>query len=103
MILDRTPINLAEAKKILEELPDNEKKTEMELYLKKFLKSKPEKIKKIKGDLEALDMLKIKRDHIVKITDLLPTDTSDLNKIFSDVSLSEDETNKILEIIKNNK
>ena len=45
-------------------------------------------------------LLKIKNEHIVKIVDLMPEDASDLNKIFTDVSLTEDETNKILDIIK---
>jgi len=100
MILDRTPLDLIEVKKILNDIPESEKKKEMEIYLKKFLKIKEEKAKKIKQNLEKLDLLKIKRDHIVKIIDLMPKDASDLNKIFSDVSLSEDEINKILEIIK---
>ena len=69
------------------------------ILLKKFLKIKPEKAKKIKEELEALDLLKMKNEHIVKIIDLLPEDASDLNKIFTDVSLTEDETNKILDVI----
>ena len=103
MILDRAPLNLNEVQEILKEIPDNEKKVEMELYLKKFLKIKPASAKKIKQELEALDLLKMKREHLVKIVDLMPEDTSEINKIFSDVSLNEDETNKILEIVKNNK
>jgi len=103
MIIDRQPLNLLEVKKILEKIPENEKKTQMELYLKKFLKIKAEKAKKIKEGLEKLDLLKIKNEHIVKIIDSVPEDASDLNKIFTDVSLNEDETNKILEIIKKSK
>src|SRR3989338_509217 len=41
--------------------------------------------------------------YIVKIVDLLPEDASDINKIFSDISLNEDEVNKILGIVKNSK
>ena len=103
MILDRQPLNLNELQGILKEIPDNEKKEQMELYLKKFLKTKSTQAKKIKEDLDALDLLKIKNEHIVKIIDLLPEDTSDLNKIYTDVSLTEDETNKILEVVKNAK
>jgi DNA-directed RNA polymerase subunit F len=103
MILDRTPLNLNEVKDLLKEVADSERKEEMETYLKKFAKTKPEQAKKIKEELEALDMLKLKREYMVKIIDLLPQDASDLNKIFIDVSLTEDETNKILEIIKNSK
>ncbi len=103
MIIDRTPLNLNEVQEILEKVPDNEKKEEIEVFLKKFLKTKPAQAKKIKEELEKLDLLKVKREHLVKIVDLLPKDVSDLNKIFTDVSLNEDETNKILEIVKNNK
>jgi len=45
-------------------------------------------------------MIKLKADHIVKVIDFLPEDASDVNKIFSDVSLDENETNKILDIVK---
>ncbi len=103
MILDRTPLNMNEVQKIIKDLPDSDKKQETELFLKKFLKTKPEQSKKIKQELEKLDSIKIKREHIVKISDLLPTDASDLNKIFNDVSLNEDEINKILEIVKSSK
>lgn len=103
MILDRTPLNMNEVEEIIKEIADSEKKQEMELFLKKFLKAKSGRGKKIKEELEKLDSIKIKRDHIVKIVDLLPEDVSDLNKIFIDVSLNEDENNKILEIVKNSK
>ena len=103
MILDRRPLNLNEVQEILKDIPDNEKKEQMEIYLKKFLKTKSTQGKKIKQELESLDLLKLKNEHIVKIIDLLPDDVSDLNKIFTDVSLTEDETNKILEVVKNSK
>lgn len=103
MILDRIPLNMNEVEEILKDIPESEKKTEAEEYLKKFIKAKPNQAKKLKEELEALDILKIKREHIVKIIDLLPEDASDLNKIFVDISLTEDETNKILDVIKNTK
>ena len=103
MILDRTPINMNEVQEIIADIDDSPKKEEMELYLKKFMKAKPAQAKKIKEEMEALDSIKVKRDHIVKIVDLLPADASDLNKIFTDVSLNEEEINKILEIVKNSK
>jgi len=103
MILDRQPLNLNEVEKILEDISDSDKKEETKDYLKKFLKTKPERARKIQEELEKADLLKIKREHIVKIIDLLPESASDLNKIFTDISLNEDETNKILEIVKNTK
>jgi len=92
-----------EVQELLNDIPDSDKKQEMELFLKKFLKTKPEHAKKIKEELEKLDSIKIKRDHIVKIVDMCPVDASDVNKIFIDVSLNEDEINKILEIVKSSK
>ena len=100
MILDRKPLDLNEVQEILKDIPENEKKAQIDIYLKKFLKTKPEKAKKIKEELEKLDLLKIKNEHIIKIVDLMPEDVSDLNKIFTDVSLTEDETNKILDVIR---
>lgn len=103
MILDRMPINMNEVSEILKDVDDSPRKEEMEIYLKKFMKATSEQAKKIKEEMEALDSIKVKRDHIVKIVDLLPSDASDLNKIFTDVSLNEEETNKILEIVKSSK
>ena len=39
-------------------------------------------------------------DALIKLVDMTPTDEGDINKIFTEVSLDKDETNKILEIIK---
>jgi DNA-directed RNA polymerase subunit F len=103
MIYDRTPLNLNEVQEKLENIPDSDRKEEVKIYLKKFLKAKPEQSEKIKQGLEEMDLLKLKREHIVKISDILPEDASDLNKIFVDVSLNEEETNKILELVKSAK
>ena len=103
MIIDRDPLNMSEIEETLKKIPDSDKKEEIRLFLKKFLKVKSGQAKKIKEELEKLDLLKLKREHMVKIIDLLPEDSTDLNKIFTDVSLNEDETNKILDIIKKNK
>ena len=103
MILDRTPLNLNEVEEILSELPESEKKQEMELFLKKFIKAKPAQAKKIKEELVKLDLMKLKSEHIIKIIDVFPETLSDLNKIFIDVSLNEDESKQILDIVKNSK
>ena len=103
MIIDRTPLNMNEVENILNDIPDSEKKEQAMDFLKKFLKAKPEQAKKIKDKLEKMDLMKLKREHTVKIVDLLPQDASDINKIFTDISLNEDETNKILEVVKDSK
>ena len=43
---------------------------------------------------------KIKDADIAKIVDLLPQDAADLNKIFIELSLSDDEANQLLNIVK---
>jgi DNA-directed RNA polymerase subunit F len=103
MILERNQLNLNEVEEILDNIQDSEKKEEMKLYLKKFLKIKSEKAKKMKEELQNSGILKLNENQIAKIIDLLPEDAAGLNKIFTDVSLNEDETNKILGIVKNDK
>ena len=44
--------------------------------------------------------MRVKQEHIVKIIDLMPENAEELNKIFVDSSLDEDETKKILETVK---
>lgn len=103
MIKEITPLNMQEVKKTLGSVEESERKKLLESFIKKFSKIDAKKAGKMKQELEALEFLKMKAEQIVKIIDLLPEDASDLNKIFTDVSLSEDETNKILEVIKKNK
>ena len=100
------PLSLPEAKKIVEtakEDGDEERNKEIKGFLKKFIKLDVKKAEELKKDLESLGMIKLKKEHIVKIIDLLPEEASDLNKILTDVSLDEDETNKILEVVKKHK
>ena len=79
---------------------DKDSEVEVKGFIKKFVKSKPEEAKEMRKKIEALDLLKLKPDHISKIIDLMPENDESLNKVFTDVSLDEDETKKILDIIK---
>ncbi|MBS3093577.1 hypothetical protein J4456_03295 [Candidatus Pacearchaeota archaeon] len=103
MILERTTLTMSEVEGILKDLPESEKKEQTETFLKKFLSIKPAQAAKMKEELEKLDLIKMSPENIIKIIDLLPEDMSDLNKIFVDVSLTEDEAKKVLDIIKNSK
>ncbi len=99
-----TPLSLAQVKEIVETIdPEGEETKEIRGYIKKFTKLSIDESNKIEEEIQSLEIEKIKREHIVKIIDLLPEDASDLNKIFVDVSLDENEINKILEVVKNNK
>ena len=54
----------------------------------------------MKVKLESLNLIKVKLEHIAKVIDFLPEDAENLNKIFTDVSLDEDESKKILDVVK---
>ena len=97
MIKNQKPLALAEVKDYLK---DPEESKEMISYLKKFTKLTKEKAHSLMEEIKALNNLKIKEEDVVKVADLVPKDAEDVNKIFSDVSLSEEEVNAILEITK---
>ena len=97
MIKNTTPLNMTEALEYIKK--DSDSGAEIKKFIKKFAKLKPEKAKEMQKKLESLDLMKIKPEHIAKIIDLLPEDSENLNKIFNDVNLNEDETKKILETI----
>ena len=84
------------------ELVEKENEDELEIigFIKKFNKLKPRDAKNLKQSLNELKLIKIKADYVAKIIDVLPETAEELNKIFVDVSLDEDETKKILDTIK---
>lgn len=96
MILNKKALSMSESNEYL----DKDSGTEIKGFIKKFIKIKLDKAKELRKKLEELDLMKIKEEHIAKIIDLLPETAEDLNKIFSDVGLDEDENKKILETVK---
>ncbi len=99
MIIEMSPLSMVEAKDLLESV----EKQEFIAHINKFSKMKTEHARKLREEMEKLDLMKMKPEHIVKIIDLLPEDISDLNKIFQEVSLDENEAKKILEIVQHYK
>lgn len=99
MIIEMKTLSMAEAKDVLESIEEQE----LTAHINKFTKIKADDARKMRGELEKLDLMKMKPEHVVKIIDLLPEDMSDLNKIFSEVSLDENEAKKILEIVQHYK
>jgi len=93
MIKDTKALSMAEAMEYVED-------TDLKGFMKKFAKIKKNDAEKMREEIEKLDNIKIKQEHIVKIIDILPEDEQDLAKIFTETSLDENETNKILEIAK---
>jgi DNA-directed RNA polymerase subunit F len=97
MIINKKPLSLAEAKCYLGQ---GECKKPVESYLKTFIRISEEKAEKLAEEMRALNNLKIKEENIMKVVDFLPRDSEDVNKIFNEVNLTEDETNAILGIVK---
>lgn len=97
MIKNTIPLSMAESTEYIGETKENE--IELKKFIKRFVKLNPEEAKKMKAKLESLGLMKLKTEYITKIIDFLPEDTESLNKIFTDVSLDEDESKKILDAI----
>jgi DNA-directed RNA polymerase subunit F len=98
MIKNNESLSMAEAIEYIKK--EGETETEIVGFIKKFNKLKAKEAKELKQEIESLGMIKMKSDYIVKIIDTLPENSEELNKIFIDVSLDEDETRKILDTIK---
>jgi DNA-directed RNA polymerase subunit F len=99
--MNKKSLSMAEAFTYIKE--DEESETDIVGFIKKFIKIKKGRAEEIRNKLVGLDLMKIKEEHIVKIIDLMPENKEDLNKIFVDVSLDEDEAQKIINTIKDSK
>ncbi len=97
MIKNIEPLSMPEVLEYVKGKSDSEE--EARKFVKKFTKMKPATASEIRKKLEELNMIKMKPEHLVKIIDLMPEDNENVNKIFTDVSLDEDETKKILETL----
>ncbi len=103
MIKERVPQTMNEAKTIIEELKETDRNKDLKAFIKKFAKLDEKESKNLKEALEKLNMIKLRQSDIVKIVDICPENATELNKIFTETSLDADETNKILDTIKNAK
>jgi|SRR3989344_6834407 len=97
IVLNKKPITLAEAKPLIKNLEEREVLRD---YFKKFSKLSKEDGEKLMKEIQDLNNLKIREENAVKIADFLPETQEEVNKIFNDVSLTEEESNAILEIVK---
>lgn len=97
MILNKRPLTLAEAKSYVKA---SDKKSPVEDYFKSFVKITKDKADKLSEEIRALNNPKIREETLVKVADFLPRDSEDINKIFIEATLNEEETNVILEIVK---
>jgi len=92
------PLSMAEAIEFVNK--EEGKETDMIGFIKKFNKLKSKDAKELKQEIERMDIIKIKPEYLVKIADILPDSPEELNKIFADVSLDEDETRRVLDAVK---
>tara|TARA_B100000315_G_C14478315_1_gene541685 strand:- start:132 stop:431 length:300 start_codon:yes stop_codon:yes gene_type:complete len=97
MIQDKTPITLAH---VSEYIDASEKDKPIVAYIKKYNKLSKADADKLIEEIRALDNPKIREETIIKIVDMHPEDAEDLNKIFLEVSLTEEESNSILALVK---
>lgn len=98
-IHNKTPLMLAEVKEMVGKM---EEKQELKDYLKKFTKLSKEKAEKMRQELRELNNIKFKEENIVKLVDFAPQSTEELNKVFTETSLTEEEVNAVLNITKKN-
>ncbi len=99
MIMSKEPVSLAEVASMVKH--DDDKNVALAVYLKNFNKLTKDKAFKLKEEIEGLNNPKVKKEIVVKIIDFLPKDAIDLQKIFNDSSLTEEEINALLSVISN--
>ena len=98
MIRNSEPLSMAEALEYIKK--DGENESEIVGFINKFNKIDAKSAKALRKEIEEMNMIKMTPEHVAKIIDILPENNEDLNKIFADVNLEEDETKKILEAVK---
>lgn len=98
MIKNTETLSMAEATEYIDKKDEQGAKTLA--FIKKFVSITPAKAKEMRKQLEDINSVKLNEHNITKVIDLLPENTEEVNKIFTDVSLDEDETKKIIEIVK---
>ncbi len=93
MIDHKNSLSMSEASEYVKE-------KELQGIMKKFIKIKKDKTTGLRKKIEELNIIKLNPKNVTKIIDFLPEDKEDLNKILTDVNLDENETNTILQTIK---
>jgi len=99
MIIDKKPLAIVEALDYIKDLDD---KPVLKEYFDKFVKIKSKEAEEIRKKITSLNSPKIRDEHIAKIIDLMPKDSESVNKIFLELSLSEEETKSLIDIVKGN-
>ncbi len=73
---------------------------ELNAFIKNFTSIDPKKAIELRKKLIELDLIQLNEKHISKIIDTLPKDKVALNEILMNVTVDENESNNILQTIK---
>lgn len=68
-------------------------------FIGKFVSLDAKSAQELREKITAMDNVKIRDTHISKIIDTLPEYSEEVNKIFTDVGLDENETKQILDAV----
>jgi DNA-directed RNA polymerase subunit F len=98
MIKNSEPLSMAESLEYIKS--EEESETKIVDFIKKFSKLNPKDAKELRQQIDSFGIIKVIPEYSVKIVDLLPETVEELNKIFVDIILEDDEANKILEAVK---
>jgi|SRR3989338_4522656 len=93
-IKNNEPMSMVEVQEYVD------KDSEVSKFIKKFTKLTPKDAAGMKKSLNGLGLMKMKSEELSKVIDILPENEEDLNKIFVSISLDEDESKKILDVVK---
>ena len=78
---------------------DGEQK-ELRVFIKQFVELNLKDSKELRKKLNELNLIKLDEKSISKTIDFLPMSLEEINKVFNETSLNEDETKKVIELIK---
>ena len=108
IIKNEVPLSPIELKEKLEEIKKRDKTLSSKAlktmeYLDKFRKINKKQAEEIKKKIQELNISRIKDKHVAKLIDLMPEDIDSLKIIFAseNLTLKQEDLQKILEIIKN--
>lgn len=97
MILKNDPLSMAEAEDYVKGA--EVENTEVLGFINKFTEIKGKSAVEMRQKIKDLDLIQIGDAHIVKVVDLMPETNEELSKILSNVTISEDDIKKILDIV----
>lgn len=101
-IIEKRPVSIAKAKKILAEVkePNYEQKQAME-YASKFAKVPYESVEKIVAELREAGIPRMRDRQLKKMVDIMPKSQDEIKVLMmkEDLTLSKKDIDKILEIL----